>query len=429
MTNQPVLDIEQQQATFVNKLALHQSRRNQSIPTLSVLTGGTAAAQLLWKQWAQQDSRHTASCTYESALSLFEMWLFIIAQHYDLQSLALERVSQLSDRSAKQLASWLTDASEYQTGQFWRQLCTQSEQGHWLKLLLDQAKSPRRKFREALSVEGIELEENDLAAITRIFILVFTLLPESTAPGILIRLPAESHKSPSRQMILVTLTQLVEAIPKIPIGLLLLPEQADELLNTLPESRMKATVRGGMVKITAPGKNELQQWLSSRGLKSEEHLQSIVQTGQRYGATEAILSAALSLTKPAEKGELAAEGEENYRSQAEWLLFQYLEARPATAGQFQVNARLDIRFGSRSMEVDFLADRARIVVELDGYYHFQATDSYRRDRRKDIALQQAGFWVLRFLSEDVVAHLEDILSTIDRALSLRLAQSSAQRES
>ncbi len=76
------------------------------------------------------------------------------------------------------------------------------------------------------------------------------------------------------------------------------------------------------------------------------------------------------------------------------------------------------------MEVDFLADSAKIVVELDGYYHFQSSDSYRRDRRKDIALQQAGFWVLRFLSEDVIARLEEILATIDQALSLRLAQSS-----
>ena len=428
MTSQPVLDIEQRQTAFVNRLALHQSRRNQSIPTLSVLIGSTAVAQLLWKQWAQQDSRPTAHCTYESALLLFETWLSIVVQHYDLQSLVLERIGQLSNRPAEQLAAWLTYASEYQTGQFWQQLYTQCEQGPWLKVLLNHARLPPGRLREALDVESIELEEDNLSVFAQIFKLVYTLLPENTAPTILVRLPHDRHETPSNQTPLIALTQLVETVPKIPIGLLLLSGQADELLDTLPESRMKATVRGGMVEIPAPGKNELQQWLSSRGLKREEHLQSIVQSGQKYGATEAMLNAALSLTKPAEKSKLAAAGEE-YRSQAEWLLFQYLEARPATAGQFQVNAQLDIRFGSRSMEVDFLADGAKIVVELDGYYHFQSTDSYRRDRRKDIALQQAGFWVLRFLSEDVVAHLEDILATIDRALSLRLAQSSAQRES
>ncbi len=423
MTSQKTLDVEQQQTAFVSKLALHQSRRNQSIPTLSVLTGGAAATQLLWNQWAQQVDRHTAVCTYESALSLFEGWLSIVVQHYDLRSLVLERVAQLSDRAVEQLSAWLTHASEYQIERFWQQQCAQSEQGRWLKVLLDRAKPLCGKFREVLNSEGIELKANDLPAIAQLFTLVSTLLPENAVPGILIRLPSNRHESP-RQTILIALTQLVEAVPTIPIGLLLLSGQADELLSTLPESRAKATLRGGVVEIAAPGKNGLRQWLSDRGLKREDHLQSIVHAGQKYGATEAILNAALALTESAEKAEPTADEKENYRSQAEWLLFQYLEARPATSGQFRVNAQLDIRFGNRSMEVDFLADSAKIVVELDGYYHFQSSDSYRRDRRKDIALQQAGFWVLRFLSEDVIARLEEILATIDQALSLRLAQSS-----
>ena len=59
-----------------------------------------------------------------------------------------------------------------------------------------------------------------------------------------------------------------------------------------------------------------------------------------------------------------------------------------------------------------LARGHRLVIELDGYYHFQDVEAYRRDRRKDWELQHRGFLVLRFLAQDVVARLEEILDTI-----------------
>ena len=43
-----------------------------------------------------------------------------------------------------------------------------------------------------------------------------------------------------------------------------------------------------------------------------------------------------------------------------------------------------------------------LAVEIDGYYHFQDADAYRRDRRKDLELQKRGFLVVRVLAEDVV---------------------------
>ena len=182
-----------------------------------------------------------------------------------------------------------------------------------------------------------------------------------------------------------------------------------------------------MVKIDALKEEELRRWLGDRGSKHTEQLRPILRAVQQYGATEEILTAAVSIAETA-KGTDSSKENGEYRSHPEWLLFQFLEARPATAGQFQVNAQLNIPFGNRPMEVDFLAEKAKVVVELDGYYHFQSSDSYRRDRRKDIALQQKGFWVLRFLSEDVVANLEEILATIDQALSLRLDSASVQLE-
>ena len=53
------------------------------------------------------------------------------------------------------------------------------------------------------------------------------------------------------------------------------------------------------------------------------------------------------------------------------------------------------------MEVDLLCADARLAVELDGSQHLDSADAYRRDRRKDMLLQQHGYFVLRFLAEDV----------------------------
>ena len=69
------------------------------------------------------------------------------------------------------------------------------------------------------------------------------------------------------------------------------------------------------------------------------------------------------------------------------------------------------------MEVDLLCTNARLVIELDGGQHLANTDAYRRDRRKDALLQKHGYFVLRFLAEDVGKKLDLVLDTILQTLS------------
>jgi len=73
------------------------------------------------------------------------------------------------------------------------------------------------------------------------------------------------------------------------------------------------------------------------------------------------------------------------------------------------------------MEVDLLCDDARLVIELDGAQHLDDPEAYRRDRRKDMLLQEHGYFVLRFLAEDVGKHLGAVLDAIRLALSHREA--------
>jgi very-short-patch-repair endonuclease len=102
-------------------------------------------------------------------------------------------------------------------------------------------------------------------------------------------------------------------------------------------------------------------------------------------------------------------------SAPEQFLWDVLEDLVETAGLFEMHGKLPVPFGPRPMEIDLLCRRRCLAIEVDGWHHFQEPDGYRRDRRKDVLLQEHGYLVLRFLAEDVVDRLEEILSVITRA--------------
>lgn len=84
----------------------------------------------------------------------------------------------------------------------------------------------------------------------------------------------------------------------------------------------------------------------------------------------------------------------------------------------RLNVELDIPFdGWGRMEVDLVCTAVKLAIEIDGSQHLSSVEAYRRDRRKDILLQENGYKVLRFLAEDVGKCLDDVLDTILRVLS------------
>jgi superfamily II DNA or RNA helicase/very-short-patch-repair endonuclease len=115
-----------------------------------------------------------------------------------------------------------------------------------------------------------------------------------------------------------------------------------------------------------------------------------------------------------------AEGVDRARSATEAFLYRRLETLPATKGRFRLNAELPIPFDNWGrMEVDLLCDDVRIAIELDGAQHLESTNAYRKDRRKDQLLQENGYFVLRFLAEDVGRNLDAVLDAIQRTLFSR----------
>jgi superfamily II DNA or RNA helicase/very-short-patch-repair endonuclease len=116
----------------------------------------------------------------------------------------------------------------------------------------------------------------------------------------------------------------------------------------------------------------------------------------------------------------SAKGIARARSATEAFLYARLKSLPETTDRFELNVDLPIPFdGWGKMEVDLLDSKARVAIELDGGQHFRDFEAYRRDRRKDAMLQQHGYFVLRFLAEDVGTQLDNVLDTILRVLAMR----------
>jgi hypothetical protein len=123
-----------------------------------------------------------------------------------------------------------------------------------------------------------------------------------------------------------------------------------------------------------------------------------------------------------------ADGAERARSATEAFLLRRLETLSGTRGRFVLNHTLPIPFDGRSgMEVDLLCRDGRIAIEIDGGQHLADPAAYRRDRRKDQLLQESGYFVLRFLAEDIGKELDAVLDTILRALSQRASATAPLR--
>jgi very-short-patch-repair endonuclease len=123
-----------------------------------------------------------------------------------------------------------------------------------------------------------------------------------------------------------------------------------------------------------------------------------------------------------------AEGAERARSASEAFLYRRLDTLKETNGRFRLNVALPIAFdGFGTLEVDLLCADARVAIELDGGQHLTDPVAYRRDRRKDQLLQENGYFVLRFLAEDVGKDLDAVLDAILRVLA-RGRRSAAKAE-
>ena len=85
----------------------------------------------------------------------------------------------------------------------------------------------------------------------------------------------------------------------------------------------------------------------------------------------------------------------------------------AVVGQTGVWFHRQVVVGGRYI-ADFVAPRARLIVEVDGAYHARRGTA---DARRDRTLAQRGYKVLRLDAELVAKHPEQALTLIHAALT------------
>ena len=103
-------------------------------------------------------------------------------------------------------------------------------------------------------------------------------------------------------------------------------------------------------------------------------------------------------------------------------LLEALDRDPRTRGRFELDGQIALGEDGPVIDVGLAAIRARIVVELDGWHHFYDPEGYRRDRIQDLRLHRAGYFVMRFLAEDVDERLASTVDQVALALANRRTQ-------
>jgi hypothetical protein len=347
------------------QLDLHERRRRDGVPTVSLLAGPVPDAVRGVIAWAagvgRQALRVARPSEVETAL------LGAVGEH--LLQHALAWLAAATAEPAESLRAALA-----------------RHRGVELELYLDARRAPWHSragvvARCALCGGSPDL---DLEAVT-------ALVPTAARPVLLLVVGTDGK---ALEQAAGACARAVERAPDLTIVVVCDLLAVEDAVVRLSDSRGKALFREGIVNV-------------SRASIVDAAIERLVADSTSAEVIELLRDAAASIDS------------DRARSAAERFLHARLQTLPWAAGLFELNGGAGIDFGPREAEVDLLCRTCRIAVEIDGHHHFADLDAYRRDRRKDAVLQLAGYLVLRFLAIDIVARLEDVLGLVRRAIDAR----------
>ncbi|HSP81899.1 MAG TPA: DUF559 domain-containing protein [Myxococcaceae bacterium] len=402
----------------LQELERHQHRREQGIPTLTVLVGPPGAAASLWRRWL--DSHHRPLCTVRTAgeTGLLREWAEALARVRNLEADAADFLGAATGLAPGELPSRLKGKTDHERDVLLQELLPAAPDGDVIVAcrcllqpqVLHNPASPQVVHKSGAALEAV-LEATGGDALRALGAL-HALVPPGSAPAPLL---AGSGTEWLAQAARVA-SRLCAAVPALVIALTVDRTALDTYLLS-GESQALAMVREGLLELEAPSPEQLQRSLSALGVRRTEELSGSLSRLAEEGAPAEVLARFGEAAREREASATEPAARDRARSAAERFLHALLEALPSTQGLFELNARLPL--GEQTWEVDLLSRGLAIAIEVDGYFHFLEPERYRRDRRKDRALQEHGHLVLRFLADDVVARLEEIRDTISEVISHR----------
>jgi hypothetical protein len=403
----------------------HQSRRDSGLPTVSVLSGSERLAPREARQWAEGRGRSIVEVTDHRLDAMVNAWADALASEGHLRRRIVARLARQMGEDADELEGRISRMSRSELDLFLdTSLPDQDGAGveaacRWiLRESLDGKDIPAPGLADRLGAAlsgraGVEPAERALLALK-------ALVPLDPGPVILASRSTGGPEAPDWfESTARSLARLVLNQPQVTAILATDPTRLEAYLRLAPESREKALIRSGVIAVPGLGGARISRRpdavipLAASGQSGTTR--DFADDGTPSWLVDLFFDVALAASEPDDP--LAID---RARSAAERYLFERLESLPTTAGLFELNSTLDISFGpGRLMEVDLASHVLKLAIEIDGHYHFQGEDAYRRDRRKDFLLQKRGYLVIRILAEDVVRRLEDVLALILEAVELR----------
>lgn len=375
----------------MDPLDSHQARRSAGTPTVTTLVGPPGPAVQTWRAWAGRAGRP-----------------IILMENRTLTGLCADLIRSLEDPLAV-VAGWAKAAAGLEAGALQGRLgaMTRYDRTVFWRSLAGVVSPEAAACAEHVLRARPEPDVNDSVPGEWAFVRGFgELLGRDRFPAVYQLAPAAAELEAAARWA----ERFAEEVPFAPVAIVAGSAAYEACVGGAP-TRWAALLREGLVRVETVTAEGVSAALRAGDLPVPPEA---VDRLAGDGATRQLVA---SYVRAADA--LRTHGPDVARSAAEQFLFDRLESLTATAGLFRLNRPLEFRHGPAAAEADLLAGDLRLVVEVDGAYHHLTPDQYRRDRRKDWLLQRHGYLILRFLADDVVSRLADILDTILAAVAFR----------
>lgn len=420
----------------------HEQRRRQGIATLSVLVGDMLAAEDAWRAWCRLRGKLVVPLSTVGREAILDQWLTVLDSAVDPRRLARQEMAKRTGRSPQEIRLSLEDLPPDRRAAWLEQVFPAHSEGGGeglcVALLSEPSVEPTAASLLDAATDWPAVGEEPYQGVLSAFM---EFCPDE-APCLWAASRKETGTSTMEVIPRVAhfLANLALAVPKLPIAWGIEPELFEEYDRNSPRSRVKSLCLEGVCEVDEARPERLPDAESE---STAAGVSSVVPPAERAVAGEGNEVQAESPDVCASVDWLVASGasrrlvdayrharqiyrqadgatrteQDEARSLVERWLFDYLQSLPETAGVFELNGLLPIRFGRRdTMEVDLLGRSLGLAVEIDGYYHFRSKETYRRDRRKDYLLQTEGFLVLRLHAEDVFSSLKSVSEAVMEAV-------------
>jgi very-short-patch-repair endonuclease len=368
-------------------LERHRVRREIHVPTVTALVGPPRDGVAAWQRWCAASARQTLRAEGDDAAAIVRQWTAAVLEGQDLVGLVATALSQATGSPSQVAAYRLREERHAGTSDLLDALASRDA---FFQGVCEALVRPPAGFDElwtSLTTTARSFGHN-VGSITAVLgeLIGWHVVPsialDATVTG------TEPAAAERLEKIAVAAAKIAELAPLLPVAIFADVPAWSAYERTGVQRHAKDLVLAGLIRV--------------------ETVRSRV-SGDERGRSVETARAVLAEAK-ARPSDSAADA--RARSAAERLVHQALQANSYTRDHFELNGTMDVFFGTKRLEVDLLDRECAIALEIDGYFHFRNADAYRRDRSKDLLMQQNGYLVIRTLAEDAVEGLDELVARI-----------------